>query len=80
MTKRYAPATERNREAILAILQEHLPDKGTILEIASGTGQHAAFFQQLTTHTGYPRYRFDQFGIDRELASGGRRPWLIATS
>ena len=55
MTKRYAPATERNREAILAVLQEHLPDKGTILEIASGTGQHAAFFsEQLTTHHWLP--------------------------
>lgn len=55
MTKRYAPATERNREAILAVLHEHLPDKGTILEIASGTGQHASFFsQQLKTHYWLP--------------------------
>ena len=55
MTKRYAPATERNREAILAVLHEHLPDKGTILEIASGTGQHAAFFShQLETHHWLP--------------------------
>ena len=55
MTKRYAPATERNREAILAVLHEHLPDKGTILEIASGTGQHAAFFShQLQTHHWLP--------------------------
>ena len=44
MTKRYAPATERNREAILAVLQKHLPNQGTVLEIASGTGQHAVFF------------------------------------
>ena len=46
MTKRYAPATERNREAILAVLQDYLPDNGTVLEIASGTGQHAVFFAQ----------------------------------
>jgi len=46
MTKRYAPATERNREAILAVLQDYLPDQGTVLEIASGTGQHAVFFAQ----------------------------------
>ena len=44
MTQRYAPATERNREAILAVLQGCLPNQGTVLEIASGTGQHAAFF------------------------------------
>ena len=44
MAQRYAPATERNREAILAVLQKHLPNQGTVLEIASGTGQHAVFF------------------------------------
>ena len=44
MAQRYAPATERNREAILAVLQKYLPNQGTVLEIASGTGQHAVFF------------------------------------
>lgn len=42
--KQYAPATERNREPILAILQQILPPTGNILEIASGTGEHALFF------------------------------------
>ena len=41
--RRYAPATERNREPILAILQQVLPPTGTILEISSGTGEHAVF-------------------------------------
>ncbi|MEM7062531.1 MAG: DUF938 domain-containing protein [Cyanobacteria bacterium P01_B01_bin.77] len=40
----YAPATERNREAILAVLERVLPNPGTILELASGTGEHASFF------------------------------------
>ena len=44
MTKRFAPATERNREPLLEVLKQHLPDNGTILEVAAGTGQHAAFF------------------------------------
>jgi SAM-dependent methyltransferase len=43
-TKRHAPATERNRAAILAALAETLPARGLVLEIASGTGQHAAAF------------------------------------
>ena len=38
-----APATARNRDAILAVLKDHLPAEGAILEIASGTGQHAAY-------------------------------------
>ena len=40
----YAPATERNREAILEVLERVLPNPGTVLEIASGTGEHASFF------------------------------------
>ena len=39
-----APATERNREPILEILRRVLPPGGTVLEISSGTGQHAVFF------------------------------------
>jgi Protein of unknown function (DUF938) len=42
--RQYAPATERNREPILEVLLQVLPENGTILEIASGTGEHAVFF------------------------------------
>jgi Protein of unknown function (DUF938) len=42
--RQYAPATERNREPILKVLLEVLPPTGTILEISSGTGEHAAYF------------------------------------
>ncbi len=41
--RQFAPATERNREPILAVLQQVLPASGLILEIASGTGEHASF-------------------------------------
>ncbi|SAL22520.1 DUF938 domain-containing protein [Caballeronia humi] len=39
--RRKAPAAERNRDAILAVLARVLPERGVVLEIASGTGQHA---------------------------------------
>jgi Protein of unknown function (DUF938) len=42
--RQFAPATERNREVILEILLQVLPPSGTILEIASGTGEHAVYF------------------------------------
>ncbi|MGG6238014.1 DUF938 domain-containing protein [Nodosilinea sp. AN01ver1] len=42
--RRHAPATERNREPILAVLQRVLPPAGTVLEISSGTGEHAVYF------------------------------------
>ena len=40
------PATHRNREVILDVLREALPDRGTVLEIASGSGQHITYFAQ----------------------------------
>lgn len=40
----YACATQRNRQPILEILLQVLPPTGTVLEIASGTGEHANFF------------------------------------
>ena len=40
----HAPATLRNREAILAVLREALPSSGLVLEVASGSGEHAAYF------------------------------------
>jgi len=42
--RQYAPATERNQQPILDVLKQVLPATGTILEIASGTGQHTVFF------------------------------------
>ena len=44
MAKQHAPATERNREPIAAVLARELPASGTVLEIAAGTGEHAVFF------------------------------------
>jgi len=38
------PAAERNSGVILNLLKDILPPTGTVLEISSGTGQHAAYF------------------------------------
>ncbi|MBK6413654.1 MAG: DUF938 domain-containing protein [Sphingopyxis sp.] len=42
--KRHAPATLRNRDAIAAVLAEWLPAAGTVLEVASGSGEHIVHF------------------------------------
>src|ERR1700704_2239367 len=39
-----SPAVARNRDPILAVLRRVLPTSGTVLEIASGTGEHAVHF------------------------------------
>jgi cyclopropane fatty-acyl-phospholipid synthase-like methyltransferase len=44
MDKPYAPACERNREPILAVLRECFADRRDVLEVGSGTGQHAVHF------------------------------------
>lgn len=44
--KRHAPATERNRDPIAQVLAEQLPGSGLVLEVASGSGEHAVHFAQ----------------------------------
>ena len=44
MPKRYAPATHRNRDPILDVLRAVLPERGRVLEIAAGSGEHAVHF------------------------------------
>ena len=44
--RRSAPAALRNREAIADVLGEWLPETGLVLEIASGTGEHAVYFAE----------------------------------
>lgn len=62
---RHAPATERNREPILAVLRRVLPATGTVLEIASGTGEHVVHFA-----AALPALRWQPSDLDDEsLAS-----------
>ena len=45
-----SPAAARNADAILARLKPHLPESGKVLEIASGSGQHAVHFASALPH------------------------------
>lgn len=55
MNKPYAESCDQNKDAILEVLQSQLSDSKTVLEIGSGTGQHAVYFAEkmphLTWHT-----------------------------
>jgi SAM-dependent methyltransferase len=51
--KREPPAAARNRQAILEVLQQHLPKSGLVLEIASGSGTHVAHFAKALPHLAF---------------------------
>jgi SAM-dependent methyltransferase len=48
--KPFAESCERNKEPILAILRELFADRTRVLEVASGTGQHAVYFGHAMPH------------------------------
>jgi cyclopropane fatty-acyl-phospholipid synthase-like methyltransferase len=48
--KPYSEACEQNKHPILAVLQKHFADMRSVLEIGSGTGQHAVFFAAQLPH------------------------------
>lgn len=66
-----APATERNREAILQVLQTEFRDVESVLEIGSGTGQHAVFFARALPHLTWQ-------SSDREVNHDGIKAWIAA--
>ncbi|MBW2423600.1 MAG: DUF938 domain-containing protein [Deltaproteobacteria bacterium] len=63
MPKRDAPATHRNREPILAVLSRWLIEPAAVLEIASGTGQHAVFFAERLPHVEWQPSERDPEGL-----------------
>jgi len=63
MSKRDAPATERNREPILEVLARWLTQPARVLEVASGTGQHAVFFAGRLPHVTWQPTEPDPTGL-----------------
>jgi len=64
-----APSCARNREPILAVLRVHFADRRRVLEIGSGTGQHAIFFAAALAHLEWQT-------SDRAEHLPGIRAWL----
>lgn len=67
--KPFSPACERNRDAILAVLRENFVDRSRVLEIGSGTGQHAVHFA-----TALPQLVWQTSDVPENLS--GIRAWL----
>lgn len=67
--KPYSIACERNRDPILAVLRRHFADRRSVLEIGSGTGQHAVHFALALPHLNWQT-------ADRPEYLPGIRAWL----
>lgn len=67
--KPFAPHCERNREPILAVLQLYFENCRRVLEVGSGTGQHAVFFAPA-----FPNLQWQTSDLDENLP--GIRLWL----
>jgi len=88
--KPHSPACERNRDPILAVLRRHFADRRHVLEIGSGTGQHAVHFaaampwlewqcSDVAEHLPGIRMWLDEAGLANTLApvelDVARGPW-----
>mgnify|MGYP003683151917 FL=1 len=71
MDKPFSPACENNRDPILALLMPLLADKSSVLEIGSGTGQHAVWFAK-----NMPQLRWQTSDLQHNHA--GINQWLNA--
>jgi len=67
--KPFSPSCERNRDPILSVLREHFADRKRVLEIGSGTGQHAVCFAEALPWLAWQ-------SSDREENLPGIQMWL----
>lgn len=95
MPKPFSQACENNKHAILELLQRHLGDAREVLEIGSGTGQHAVHFARTLTWLRWqcsdlaPNHAGIQAWLDEARLTNllppieldvARRPWPVASA
>lgn len=78
-SRQYRPHVARNRDPILDVLRRVLPPKGLVLEVASGSGEHAAYFAQNLPAIGWQPTDQDQQALASAAAhrAGAELPNLL---
>tara|TARA_B110000444_G_scaffold246751_1_gene268613 strand:+ start:204 stop:857 length:654 start_codon:yes stop_codon:yes gene_type:complete len=84
MKKLYSDSAARNAPYISEVLFEYLPDKGKVLELASGTGQHCIYFSEKFSNLEWQPSDIDKERLDsieayrQEITQANiKRPLLI---
>ena len=84
MKKLYSDSAARNAPYISEVLFEYLPDKGKVLELASGTGQHCIYFSEKFSNLEWQPSDIDKKRLDsieayrQEITQANiKRPLLI---
>jgi len=62
--KNYSPAFERNHHPITESLKTALPNRGSVIEIGSGSGEHVSWFSQA-----FPHLRWQPTDVEKNLSS-----------
>lgn len=68
-SKPYSESCDQNREPILEVIQPLLKERETILEVGSGTGQHAVYFAKKMPHLNWQT-------SDQPIYHEGIKLWL----
>lgn len=66
--RRFSPSTGRNKDAVREVFLTHMPQKGRILEIASGTGEHGAHITDTVSALNWTFTDIDPQGMESQRA------------
>lgn len=82
--KRHVPSADGNKGPILEVLERVLPERGLVLEIGSGSGQHIVHFARALPRIEWQPSDYDQVSVasvgayrSEARLSNVRDPWLL---
>lgn len=86
MQKPYAESCDQNKDPIFAVIKSYLIERSSVLEIGSGTGQHAIYFAEKLPHLTWYTSDREQYHngiiqwLDEAKLTNARKPFLLDVS